>query len=229
MTGLEIITDVSADLNDQEIGYEFSRWTKPQLQSYLKEALVQIGSVLKSWFTDTVIEKVEPGELWHKLSNGLKVKRVIGECDREGNVFRYLSPISDDEHNIWAGLISRCPSSPSAELVSYSVNATTRESIRLFPENFSGIHYLLIEVYAKASGALDAEVPDDAIAMAKQWMLYRALSVDIENNQSISAVAQQHYKTFSELLKMAIEIDRYEEQQYGTVRTIPNDTTRQVS
>ena len=36
MKAARIIEDVSRDLNDQELGYEFTRWTQVQLASYLR-------------------------------------------------------------------------------------------------------------------------------------------------------------------------------------------------
>ena len=47
MKAARIIEDVSRDLNDQEPGYEYTRWTQAQLASYLREALLDAAPYVK--------------------------------------------------------------------------------------------------------------------------------------------------------------------------------------
>lgn len=230
MTSLDVITEVSADLNDQEAGYEFVRWSKDMLRAYLREAISQVSTVLSSWFVDTVVVKLTPGSGWQTACDCTKIRRILGVCNKDGTVYQYLSRMSDDDMNIWAGPLKRCQAQQASEMVSYSINATTRDTFRIFPEvPVKGTYYVLVECSVKPSGTDDTSIPDDAVAMVKQWMLYRALSMDAENNQSIATIAANHYKTFTDLLKMAIEMERYEEEKYGSVRTVPNGSTKQVS
>lgn len=227
MTSLDVITEVSADLNDQESGYEFARWSKDLLRSYLREAITQVCTVLSSWFSDTVVVKLTPGSGWQTACGCSKIKRILGVCDKDGTVYRYLSRMSDDDMNIWAGPLRRCPPRGDETMTSYSINATTRDTFKIFPAVPSkGTYYVLVECSMKPTGEDTTSVPDDAVAMVKQWMLYRALSMDAENNQSIAAIAANHYKTFTDLLKMAVEMERYEEEKYGSVRTVPNAPTK---
>ena len=227
MTGLDVITEVSADLNDQEPGYEFARWSKDLLRAYFREAVSQISTVLSSWFVDTEIVKLTPGTGWQKTCNCYKIKRILGVCDKDGTVFRNLYRMSDDDMNVWAGPLRRCPVKGDEEMLSYSINASTRDTFKILPAvPNKGTHYVLVECSKSPDGSDTSNVSEDSIAIIKQWMLYRALSMDSENNQSIAAIAANHYKAFNDLLNRAIEIDRYEEAKYGTVRTVPNATAK---
>lgn len=227
MTALDVITEVSADLNDQEPGHEFARWSKDLLRAYLREAVSQISTVLSSWFTETVIVKLTPGVGWQKACDCSKIKRILGVCDKDGTVYRYLYRMSDDDMNIWAGPIRRCPVKGDVEMISYSINASTRDTFKIYPAvPNKGTYYVLVECTKTTDGADTATISEDAEAIVKQWMLYRALSMDEENNQSIAAIAANHYKAFNDLLARAIEINRYEEEKYGTVRTVPNATSK---
>ena len=62
MTVQDIIGDVSRDLNDQEPGYEYTRWSVAQLQSYLSEALINDSYLLKDLFHTEKIVRLMPGD-----------------------------------------------------------------------------------------------------------------------------------------------------------------------
>ena len=54
-----IVEDVSRDLNDQELGYEFTRWTRAQLMSYLREALLDAAPYVKDLFLEKKAVRVK--------------------------------------------------------------------------------------------------------------------------------------------------------------------------
>ena len=56
--------------------------------------------------------------------------------------------------------------------------------------------------------------------MVKQWMLYRALSVDSENNPTITELANTHQKTYFNLMKALLEAEEREKMLYDDLRAV---------
>lgn len=227
MNGADIIYEVSLDLNDQEPGYEYARWTREQLQIYLKEGLLHLSAAMKSWFVESEIVELKPGANWQQVCDCTKLLRIIGETDSEGNIIRYLSRQEDSEMNLWAGPVRRCPvSAADYEIESYSISSTRKNAFTVHPPVPLGVtKFVMVECFAQPKGGMDDEVPADAVPIVKQWMLYRALSVDSENNTAIIGLAKAHNDSFFNLIKMAIEFERMEEQRHGTTRTVREQTS----
>mgnify|MGYP003294269231 CR=1 FL=1 len=228
MTNSDIIRDVSLDLNDQEPGYEYTRWTRRQLSSYLKEALVQISQQLEDWFVSQVVVKLEPGGDWQKACDCTSIIRIDGESTADGHVVRYLRRLEDIEEFTWPGAVQRCPISVrDYKLESYTIDSNDETQFRVFPPVPSGAdRFVTLKCHKIPEGNDEDTVPAKAVAMVKQWMLYRALSVDSENNPSIIQLANNHKETFFTLLGTAVEKKREEEKRYDSLRTVPNEAAR---
>ncbi len=225
----EVIREISMDLNDQEPGHEYTRWTIDQLQSYVREGLITIGRSLKDFFTKNIIVKVQPGSNWQEACDCTVILRIVGETDSAGNILRYLSRSLDKEENIWSGSIQRCSVSPKDYIMTgYSISSTEDEKFKIVPPVPPGItRYVLVECYSyPTSKNLSDNVPDEAIPMIKQWALYRALSVDSENNPTITNLAQTHYKVFNDLLSAAVAVRELEERDADNLRTVPKQTAK---
>ena len=66
--------------------------------------------------------------------------------------------------------------------------------------------------YAVPEDATEAtDVPSELEAAVKQWMLYRALSVDSENNAAITELAVRHRQSYTDLLNRMIQRRKDEE------------------
>ena len=62
--------------------------------------------------------------------------------------------------------------------------------------------------------------------LVKQWMLYRALAIDSENNATITKLAEQHKQTYFDLLKLAMAKQQAEEQQRDSLRIREDKATK---
>lgn len=228
MTNADIIREVSLDLNDQEPGYEFTRWSRRQLQSYLTEALVQVSQQLEDWFVAQVVVKLEVGGDWQKACDCTSIIRIDGESTADGRVIRYLRRLDDIEENIWPGEVQRCAArSRDYKMESYTIDSHDETQFRIYPPVPSGAdRFVSLKCHKIPDGSENDTVPPKAVAMVKQWMLYRALSVDSENNPTITQLANTHKETFFTLLAAAVELKREEEKRYDSLRTVPNDAAR---
>lgn len=224
MNGADIIFEVSRDLNDQEPGYEYLRWSKSQLQSYLKEALTTLSRLFKDQFQHTLVVRVEPGGNWQKACNCSEVVRVVGEATAAGQLVRYLYRQDDVESNTWGGpVMSKCHSNASTyEMESYSVSSTDKSMFRVYPPVPAGVKkYVNIECFKAPTGDLEEAIPDEMLAAVKQWMLYRALMMDSENNPTIASLAEKHYQTYEKLINFHISMeDRERLLRDGDLRTV---------
>ncbi len=220
MLGRDVIHEVSLDLNDQEPGYEYTRWSVEQLQAYLREALFDVSGKFKEQFIHKEVVQVQPGAGWQTSCNCTEIVRVLGESTDSGRILRYLQRREDIEENVWAGDVNSCAAA-SGPLSQYSVSAVDSSQFRVYPPVRGGdVKYVLVECFQTPDGELDSSVPESLVPMIKQWMLYRALMVDSENNATIIQVANTHRETFMQLLKAAIEMRELERKWHDSLRTV---------
>lgn len=203
----DVIRDVSVDLNDQVPGYEYTRWSIGQLQTYLREALIDVSTQLRDLFIERIIVKLKPGGSWQTACDCTSILRIVGEVTADGDLLRYLSRSLDIEENTWAGPVQGCRVAPKDYVMTgYTTSAVDDKEFKVSPPVPPGVtKYVMVECYKRPDGEdLNGSVPDEAEAMIKQWMLYRALSVDSENNPSIIELAATHQKTYFNLLQAAV-------------------------
>ena len=62
--------------------------------------------------------------------------------------------------------------------------------------------------------------------MVKQWMLYRALSMDSENNPAITQLAASHRDTYFKLVEAEMARKLLEENADGRVRAVSNNAAK---
>lgn len=226
MLGADIIDEVSQDLNDQEAGHEFVRWTRSQLESYMKEAVLHVSKYMKTWFLAKLTVELEPGGDWQEPCSCTRILRIYGESDKNGNVIRYLRRIDDVEQDIWPGVPQRCvePNGPYS-MEGYTVNNSDGgTSFKVYPPvPYGQRRYVSLLCYKKPAGDALSDIPDEAVAAVKQWMLYRAYALDSENNATLVQLADSHNKTFFALIEAAHKLELEEELRYGSIRTAPKD------
>lgn len=202
-----IIQQVSVDLNDQEPGYEYERWPYLQLQSYLQEALDYVSSILKKEFVERVVVQVQPGDRWQDACDCEEIIRVLGISDAEGTtIYRRLRRVEDDETIVWMGRPGKnCSYGRSYLADGYSINATDKGSFKIFPPVpgwWQKPVHVTLECFKppKVTGS-STDLPQAVVMPVKQWMLYRALSIDSENNETIFTLAKQHQEVFFKLVQ----------------------------
>lgn len=217
-----IIRDVSRDLNDQIPGYEYTRWPQDQLLSYLQEALIEVSSVYRSLFVERVVVKVGSGAEWQKACDCSHIVRVLGLSDKDGHITKYLTKSDDNDANVWSGDIRGCASGKASDVTSYAINAVDDTQFRIYPPLLPGQStHAVIECYKTPTG-IDGSynVPDRVVPAIKQWMLYRSLLIDSENNTAIVNVAKMHMETYTSLIQAMTTENMAREAQHGnSVRT----------
>lgn len=201
-----IVQQVSLDLTDQEPGYEYARWPFRQLTHFLQEAVNHAVRVLPDLFIKTVVVKLEPGDVWQESCSCTRIVRALGETDESGRrIIRGLRRTTDSGTLLWQGTgTAHCPRvSGPYRMESYSVNSTDARSFRVYPPvpaTETKPHYVALECVTQPSMEGGDDVPWDIVAACKQWMLWRALAQDSENNPTAAEVAGRHRETFFKLI-----------------------------
>lgn len=205
MTPSDVIREISFDLNDQEPGYEYVRWPREQLASYLQEALNYACLVLKDLFIDKVVVQLEPGDVWQEACDCEEIIRVLGLTDASGSrILKRLRRTADDGSLLWQGSDrSFCSYDRILSPESYTINSIDGKSFKVSPPvsgASSKTYYVLLECFSPPSVEDGDDIPFDITMAVKQWVLFRALMIDSENNQTIAQVATQHRDTFYKLI-----------------------------
>lgn len=238
MLRTQIIQEVSNDLNDQVTNYEYTHWTTSQLRSYLQEALLMCAHTFKEIFYKKLIVTLDPHQIWQaSCDNCTEIITVYGEVDEQNRLIKTFR-IKDDD-SVYDGSVLKgqvCKSSDynaDSELFAYTINKVDFKSFRVYGDlkpTETG-RRVLIECYQQPDINLK-DIPDRLVGIIKQWMLYRALIVDSENNATIQEIAKTHLQTYTLLLtdlqhqQQQLEARRNEQRD---LRPQQNDTSREVS
>lgn len=216
MIGSDLIREVAQDLNDLEPNHEFTRWSRDQLQSYLREALSIAGSNLKSRFTRQVVLEVKPGAAFQKACECTEIVRIFGECTSQGLLLKTLRRVDDIDEINWVGGCNSqsCTKEYCTCLVSFTLSRSNPSEYKVYPPLRHGAHaYVLAECYIAPDGDYTRDIPADLVAMVKAWMLYRALSVDAETSPAVAQAAASHRTDFFDMLKINITLDEKDEEE----------------
>ena len=227
----DIIRQVSLDLNDQESGYEYTHWPYEQLASYLQEALDYVYGALKYLFTAKVVVPLEYGDVWQSACQCDDIQRVLGTTNAEGTrILKRLRKRTDDDNIFWRS-DSSCSRGKPYEAESYMINATDHRSFMVFPPvpATAPRQYVLIECYMPPAVHSEEDMPFEITGAVKQWMLYRAMMIDSENNAAIAEIGLKHRETFFKLVEDLTKMRLLEEARdagNGTVRQAQDSSSR---
>ena len=227
----DIIRQVSLDLNDQESGYEYTHWPYEQLASYLQEALDYVYGALKYLFTAKVVVPLEYGDVWQSACQCDDIQRVLGTTNAEGTrILKRLRKRTDDDNIFWRS-DSSCSRGKPYEAESYMINATDHRSFMVFPPvpATAPRQYVLIECYMPPAVHSEEDMPFEITGAVKQWMLYRAMMIDSENNAAIAEIGLKHRETFFKLVEDLVKMRLLEEAKdegNGAVRQAQDSSSR---
>lgn len=229
----DIIRQVSLDLNDQESGYEYTHWTYDQLASYLQEALDYVYGSLKYLFTAKVVVPLEYGDVWQSACQCDDIQRVLGTTNAEGTrILKRLRKRTDDDTILWRSPTAAiCARGRTYEAESYMINATDSRSFMVFPPvpATAPRQYVLIECYMPPAVHSEEDMPFEITGAVKQWMLYRAMMIDSENNAAIAEIGLKHRETFFKLVEDLVKMRLLEEAKdegNGAVRQAQDSSSR---
>ena len=229
-----IIEQVSWDLNDQEPGYEYARWPYSQLAEYLREGMAYVAEALKDEFVENVVVALEPGDVWQDACQCEDIVRVLGETTADGSrIVRRLRRTDDDESLLWQGVgTARCSYGAPYRMESYTIDGTSGTRFKVsppVPAYAKKTYYVLLECYVPPSVEADTDLPDKVALCVRQWALWRALSLDSENNETVFTLAKEHRDTFYKLvtdLRAMKELELRDDQRRGdTSRSAQNGSS----
>lgn len=201
MAVADVVRQISIDLNDHEAGHEFVTWSESQLEAYVLEGLQLAFSFRPDLFVAQHVVKLEPGHSDQKFCDCTQIRRVLGVCTAEGRVLYSLRKLKQSDKNVWTGF--SCPSDPrDYKATEYSIDADT-DTVFIEPPPPAGQDvYLLVECASLPSDPSEIGNAAEVRAAVIQWALYRAKSIDSENNAAIFQVARDHRNTFFQLLRI---------------------------
>lgn len=233
----QIVQEVSRDLNDQVAGFEYMHWSYEMLLSYYKEILPELVTTAKWLFLETVIVPLVAGNVWQFACECTQILRVLGECTEDGELLHEAQETSDDNIYIWpgGGVPDRCyrEYDYEAPFTSFSLNRIRPEFFKIHPPvaPIGARRYALVECYRQPDSEDESfSVPEELIKPIKQWMLYRALLVDSENNAEIRDIAKTHLQVYqSSLAYLMARNKEFEDIRNGnSVRAAQDSTPQQV-
>ena len=231
----QIIYEVSRDLNDQEVGYEYTTWPKEMLRSYLYENLTQLAVLFRKLFLVRRIVRIKAGGLWQRACDCEQILRVIGEVTEDGEqLINYLSDVTDDTRLTWPGAIERCPvgeAKSEYQMTGYSISNVDESMLKVYPPIPRGEedHFVMVECFDSPDGAPDDfVVPERLVALIKQWMLWRAYAIDSENNPAVMQTAAKHLDAYNALYQTQMALLAREEAEHGALRTSSNTSTTET-
>lgn len=235
----QLILEVSRDLNDQVPGSEYLRWPYEQLLSYYEEVLLELAEAAKWLFTRTVVVPLEPCTTWQYTCDCTHIYRVYGECTKDGDLLNVAQETSDDDIYLWPNgeFSNRCDTinrTRSTKFTSYKINRVSDDQFSVSPpvSPTDSPRYALVECYGKPNSSDESfSIPDEFIKPIKQWMLYRALIIDAENNDAIREIAKTHLQVYQSCLAAFIAKEKeLEEKRNGnnSARTVQNGASQPV-
>lgn len=194
-----LLEQLAVDLNDAAPGHEFTTWSREQLRAYLEEAVQTAFAERPDLFMETRVIKLQPCTVLQEACDCTHIRRIIGQCTKDGRIIKLLKPRKYNDRIVWNG--RTCMGNPKTfELNQYAIDDKSNR-LWVWPQIPGGMDvYVLVECAVIPDTFGDYDVPDELRAAVLQWALYRAKMVDGENNQSIVAVANAHKETFWQLI-----------------------------
>lgn len=190
MNRRELLQSISGDLND--VGSVGGRvWSDALLSMWVSEAITIITTTVPKLFTHTEICKV-PTCAEEQLTNVVHVYGVYTKC---GSFVSKLRKQSLDTTTAWTGNSIKCHNG-TFRITSYAIDSMG--TLHTFPTVPCGA-----EIYIKVGRTLPPDADDftdTIIPMIRQWVLWRAKSMDADASPMLKEISMVHYQAFYKLL-----------------------------
>jgi hypothetical protein len=198
-TVADMLDGLAHDLADRDAGHEHTVWARKQLLNYLREAFQVICASSPDVFARDVTVTLGSGPQFHRPCecDALSVSSVLGQSDRFGQVLWPLRLHGEGPRFDWQGSVCPARGDPP-RLREYSLHPDGR-SIRVYPDIPPGRTVHLALRCAVLPKDEPDDVPDRVLPPAVQWALYRAKTVDGENNPPMLQAANAHLTAFAAL------------------------------
>lgn len=211
-----ICDDVATILSDNDEDCPNTRWSKEDLECWEKEARKVVAIVKPTTATTTHTMKLSPGKVQTVPEGCGQVVGVLGIPNENGSVSEIPDEGEDDLAKYYSTPCNVRPSfsggKPSGtdnySLSSYELDVTCPEVFYVSPSvpEGSSIDVLIKCVASGEDDNIDLDCRYDPIL--KEWMLYKAYSVEMENPNS-AGLAGTHLQNFYNLISLAFNAERF--------------------
>lgn len=204
MTVLTLITEVSRDLNDQEVGNEFVRWTQADLLEFAYDACVQIALLKPDAAAHTETITLVPGEEQSLGQDCHTLSDITFNVDASGK--KTDGPNMSDYDTMRSVRRRQCaPKDGTYKAVNFAVDKNNRTKFYVSPPVPDTVPPTVARVEVVCSGIKSPLLLTDEVPVASayhtavvHYMLYRAHSRDEESVGSVTrarAFLQEFYNT----------------------------------
>lgn len=195
-----LITELANDLNDNQEGHAYITWTKEMLMAWIREALSIFYEKHPEEFIVSKILTVQPCSILQDICDCDSIHRVIGQVTATGRLIKPLRERDLDLTFSWTGKSCKSPTTKFT-LDGYALDDTSK-SLYIFPEVppnetiYVQVECAVIPTVTNETTNIDSEY----IPAIKQWVLWRAKSMDMELAPAIATAVELHYKAFYDLI-----------------------------
>lgn len=197
-----LLDELAGDLNDSEEGREYTTWSKKQLRAWVREGFNLIFDNRPDLFMENKIVQVTPCSTRQDTCDCDEVRRVLGQVTKSGRLLRHLRQRALEISFQWtAPACRRRQTGADFPLESYALDEVSG-ALYIWPQVPPGVEvYVELECSVRPDELADsADIDIKFIAAIKQWVLWRAKSVDMEISQAAFTAATKHEASFWHIL-----------------------------
>jgi hypothetical protein len=201
----DLLSLIAQDLSDPDS----VTWTRRQLTWWLEEAVRNFIKYQPGAFAKNEVIKLEPGQEYYSVCPcaQLEYDNVLGQSTPDGRIIKPLRPRTDDLSMRW--FPDQCVKRSKPFLLNEFAITKDGNGFRVFPEIPPDTEvYIAVrcDVVPDLTD-LETDIADETIPGLVQWVLYRAKSMDSENNPAIYYAARDHKENFF-MLVMGVSLGR---------------------
>ena len=198
-----LILSISGDLNDNEDGYHNQTWGEQQIREWVAEGVNLVFDKRPDLFMEQKVIPVTPCSIIQDICNCGIIRRVLGHATEDGRLLSVMRKQGLESSLQWRGAPCRRTGRKYSPM-SYALDTMTN-TLYVWPEMPPHEEaYILIECAARPdTESINNVVDDGYVTAVKQWVLWRAKSIDAELSSAAMSAAQMHYKAFFDILGVA--------------------------
>lgn len=208
MSITSLVQAITSDLNDDAAGHENQTWSTDQIRVWVEEGLNLAFDNRPDLFMQHVNVKVTPCSILQDKCECDNYRRVLGQSNADGRLLNTIPTRGLELSLQWKGKVCK-PAKRNGQfrLEGYAIDEQS-DTLYIWPEvPPTEDVYVLVECAHRPTAeeleSGDYEMPLGTMASVKQWVLFRAISMDAEVSNSAMTRSQIHYKAFFETLGLS--------------------------
>lgn len=215
----DIVKRVSALLNDQYPGSEYTRWPKEDVECALREARNAVNLIRPDQNVTTIEMKLQPGTFQQVPGECSELVNVIGSLDKNG-------VLQEQKGSGKSGLSKWFPSACQGvdpedyEMTSFERDTKDTSVFYVQPPVPIGAE-VTVKIQCAGSCASD-QVDCRFEPPIVEYMMYRLLSTEDDSSTSATA-ANTHFRTFAMLLNVNFNMMQLLMETQGNASPSPED------